>query len=163
MNNWIRFGFIFTCIFSVTVAAHGQQLGIINQIRAQKIPIITMAAAENKKDKQESYPKWDKIFEDKTMQVYIDLNSVEWNDGRVSFWKMLDLYKKLKDGALSLYAFDTHLCGKKLLQRNAVVHFKGQFASGKQISQHETDGEIERIKLGSMEDVVDDYVCKLKH
>ena len=84
-------------------------------------------------------------------------------DDRVSFWKMIDLNKKLNDGALSLWVSDAHLCGKKLLLRSSIIHFKGQYGSGKTISRDDNERDIERIKPGSMDDVVDDYVCKLKH
>ena len=97
------------------------------------------------------------------MQVYVDVNNVHWVDDSVAIWKMIDLNKKLKDGALSLWVADVHLCGRKLLQRSSVIHFKGQFGSGKQISRDDNERDIERIKQGSMDDAVNEYVCKLKH
>jgi hypothetical protein len=163
MKNRAKFVMAAAFIFSMSAFAEDHQSGINNQSNGNEKPKIRDGSPENIKDKGEIYANWEKVFEDKRMQVYVDTNNVHWFEDRVSFWKMIDLYKKLNDGALSLWVADTHFCGKKMLQRNSVIHFKGQFGSGKEISRNDTERGIERIKLGSMDDAVDDYVCNLKH
>ena len=163
MRNWLKFMLTTAFIFPSISSAENSLDRNSNQGSANEIPKINSSAPGSIKDKEDTYAKWEKVFEDKTMQVYVDVHSIQWIDDRIGFWKMIDLNKKLDDGALSLWVSDTHLCGKKLLQRSSIIHFKGQFGSGKTISRDDNERDIERIKPGSMDDVVDDYVCKLKH
>lgn len=123
----------------------------------------TVVPAATTPENNQQNPNWVKVFEDKSMQAYIDLSSINWVRDDVGFWKILDLNKKLKDGALSVASFDVHLCGKKLLQRKSVIHQRGQFGGGKEIGRNDKEGDIERIQPGAMDDVIDDYVCKLNH
>jgi hypothetical protein len=118
---------------------------------------------EKSEHKDEVFAKWEKVFEDKSMQVYVDVNNIKWEDGRATIWKMMDLNKKLKDGTLSLWVAEAEYCGKNLVQEAIVIHFKGQFGSGKQISRDDNGSDIQRIKPGSMDEAVYEYVCKLKH
>jgi len=163
MKVWSIAAIIFTFSFSTNSFAEDQKIRITNQPNSNTISQNKNSNYSNPEGKEDVYAKWEKVFEDKTMQVYVDLNNVHWVDDSVAIWKMIDLNKKLKDGALSLWVADVHLCGRKLLQRNSIIHFKGQFGSGKQISRDDNERDIERIKQGSMDDAVNEYVCKLKH
>ena len=163
MRKWFKFMLTTAFIFPSISSAENFRDRNSYQGSTNEIPKISSSAPGITKDKEDIYAKWEKVFEDKTMQVYVDVHSIQWFDDRVGFWKMIDLNKKLNDGALSLWVSDMHLCGKKLLQRSSIIHFKGQFGSGKTISRDDNERDIERIKPGSMDDVVDDYVCKLKH
>lgn len=151
------------CFFPIIAMAGEKSSVNADNNGSGPVSSITDSSKDSSKNKQEVYAKWEKVYEDKSMQVYVDLNNIQWVDDRVGFWKMIDLNKKMNDGALSLWVADSHLCGKKLLQRGSVIHYKGQFGSGKEISHNDNESDIQRIKPGSMDDVVDNYVCKLKH
>ncbi len=73
--------------------------------------------------KEEAFAKWENVFEDKTMQVYVEINNIKWEDGRVPIWKMMDLNKKIRDGALTLWVAEAHYCSKRLFQEAIVIHF----------------------------------------
>lgn len=161
MKVWSTAVIILAVSLSTNSFAEEQKNEISNQSSSNTISQNTNS--KNAERKEDVYAKWEKVFEDKTMQVYVDVNNVHWVDDSVAIWKMIDLNKKINDGALSLWVADIHLCGKKLLQRNSVIHFAGQFGSGKQISRDDNERSIERIKKGSMDDAVNEYVCKLKH
>ena len=161
MKVWSTVAIMLAFSLATNSFAEEQKNGISNQSSSNTISQNTNS--KNSERKEDVYAKWEKVFEDKTMQVYVDVNNVHWVDDSVAIWKMIDLNKKLKDGALSLWVADIHLCGRKLLQRSSVIHFKGQFGSGKQISRDDNERDIERIKQGSMDDAVNEYVCKLKH
>lgn len=162
MKKWIASLFFVVCFFPIITLAEERPMGATNKPQSDTSE-KSINPSVNAKGKEEVYAKWEKVYEDKSMQVYVDLNSVQWADDRVGFWKMIDLNRKLNDGALSLWVVDNHLCGKKLFQRGSVIHYKGQYGSGKEISHNDNWRDIERIKPGSMDDVVDEYVCKLKH
>lgn len=163
MKVWSIGAIILAFSLSTDCFAEDQKIIITNQANSNTISQNKNSSYTNPEGKEDVYAKWEKVFEDKTMQVYVDVNNVHWVDDNVAIWKMIDLNKKLNDGALSLWVADIHLCGRKLLQRSSVIHFKGQFGSGKQISRDDNERNIERIKQGSMDDAVNEYVCKLKH
>ena len=162
MIRWIASMFVVVCFFPAIAIAEEQSMGAVNRPQADTATKNTNSTA-NTKDQDEAYAKWEKVSEDKTMQVYVDTNNVKWEDGRATIWKMQDLNKNLRDGALSLLVAEAHYCGKKLRQEAIVIHYKGQLGSGKQISRDDNESNIVRIKPGSMDEAVYDYVCKLKH
>ena len=162
MRNWSKLIVISVFLSPILAVAQTNNLSISSQSNSTTTPKVIKVTPIKSDKNAEREPDLEKISEDKTMQVYIDKNTIEWTKDRVGFWKMLDLYERLKDGALSLYSYDIHFCGKKLLQRISVIHYRGQFASGKEISKNDKVQDIERIKPGSVDDVIDEYVCKLK-
>lgn len=162
MKKWISSVFVAVCFLPIIAMAEDQPMGTANKPQAD-VATKNMNYAVNNKDQEEAYAKWEKVFEDKSKQVYVDVNNIKWEDDRATIWKMEDLNKKLSDGALSLWVAEAHYCGKKLRQEAIVIHFKGQFGSGKQISRDDNESNIVRIKPGSIDEAVYDYVCKLKH
>ena len=112
MRNLSKLIFITAFLSPILAAAETNNSGISSQSNSTTTPEVIKVTPIKSEKNAEKEPNLEKIFEDKTMQVYIDKNTIEWTKDRVGFWKMLDLYERMKDGALSLYSYDIHFCGK---------------------------------------------------